>query len=179
MPINLMKTVYVTVIAAVMLSATIILADIASAQTASTSANPVNLSSHVKIERTEKDASGKETAVLRDPKDVVVVPGDKVVFTLNVINSGAEPASGFRATNPIPAAVTFVAVDQDWAEVSVDGGASWGKLSALLVSAKADDASAAVKRAAAPDDVTHIRWVFADAIAPASKSSVSYRGVVK
>ncbi len=179
MTVKLTKTAYVAAIAAAMLCTPVISTGIVSAQTTSTSANPVNLSSDVKIERTEKDAAGKETSVLRDPKEVVVVPGDKVVFTLNVVNSGAAPASGFRATNPIPSAVTFVAVDQDWAEVSVDGGASWGKLSALSVRSKNDGTGAEVKRAASPDDVTHIRWVFADAIAPASRSSVSYRGVVK
>ena len=149
------------------------------AQTAPKSTNPVNLSSEVKIERVDKDATGKETTTLRDPKDVIVVPGDKVVFILNIVNSGLEPAAGFRATNPIPASVAFQTVDQDWAEVSVDGGVKWGKLSMLLVSTKAADTGIAITRAALPEDVTHVRWVFASAIAPASKSSVSYRGVVK
>ena len=150
------------------------------AQAARSASSPVNLSSVVKIERIDKGVAGKEAAVLRDPKDVVVVPGDKVVFTLNVVNSGSEPAAGFRAVNPIPAAVNFVAVEQDWAEVSVDGGISWGKLSALTVNTKSqDDAVVTIARAAVPDDVTHIRWVFADAIAAGSTSSVSYRGVVK
>ena len=151
----------------------------ASAQTAPKSPNPVNLSSEVKIERVDKDATGKETTALHDPKDVIVVPGDKVVFILNIVNSGLEPAAGFRATNPIPASVAFQTVDQDWAEVSVDGGVNWGKLSTLSVSTKAADTGVAITRAALPEDVTHVRWIFANAIAPASKSSVSYRGMVK
>ena len=182
MPINLMKTVCAAAVIAVLtLSTPIGASGIARAQTASIPANPVNLSSEVKIERTEKDANGKEITLLRDPKDVVIVPGDKVLFTLNVVNSGSEPAAGFRATNPIPAAVTFVAVDQDWAEVSVDGGVSWGKIGTLMInnSTEATDNSAVPLRAAGPEDVTHVRWVFADAIASGGKSSVSYRGVVK
>ena len=117
--------------------------------------------------------------MLRDPKDVIVVPGDRVVFTLNVSNSGTEPAAGFRATNPIPAPVAFVAVTEDWAEVSVDNGVNWGKLATLSVKAKAADTGADIVRAAAAQDVTHVRWVFTEAIAPGSKTAVSYRGVVK
>jgi uncharacterized repeat protein (TIGR01451 family) len=133
----------------------------------------------VKIERTELDAAGKEKTVLRDPKDVVIVPGDRVLFTLSVSNSGSEPASGFRAVNPIPGAVTFIAVAEDWAEVSVDNGINWGKLSAMSVKTKAADTGIETARAAAAEDVTHVRWVFAEAIAPGAKNSVSYRGVVK
>lgn len=153
-----------------------VLAGSANAQTAKP---PVTLSSDVKIERTERDAAGKEKLVLRDPKDVVVVPGDNVIFTLNVNNSGAVAASGFRATNPIPQPVTFVAVSEDWAEVSVDGGTNWGKLASLKVKSKAEDTGTEQIRMAGPEDVTHVRWVFANAIAPSSNRSVSYRGVVK
>ncbi len=148
-------------------------------QTVAVAKSPVALSSEVKIERTERDAAGKEKTVLREPKDVIVVPGDRVVFTLNVTNNGAEAASGFRATNPIPGPVTFIAVTEDWAEVSVDGGKSWGKLSSMTVNVKASDTGVETTRAATAEDVTHVRWVFADAIAPGTKTAVSYRGVVK
>ncbi len=143
----------------------------------STGTNAVSLSSTAVIERVEKDKSGKERTVFKTPKEVVVVPGDHVVFTLSYSNSGAEPASGFRATNPMPAPVQFVAANEDWAEVSVDGGATWGKLVDLAVSTQADGATGS--RPAKSEDVTHVRWVFAEAIAPGKKGSVSYRGLIK
>ena len=175
-----MKTAYAVALAGAMLSGSMLaMAGSARAQVVPAAKPPVSLSSDVKIERVERDATNKEKVALRDPKDVVVVPGDKVVFTLNVSNAGTVAASGFRATNPIPAPVTFVAVTEDWAEVSVDGGASWGKLASLMVKSKAADTGVEALRDAVPDDVTHVRWVFADAIAPGTKSSVSYRGVVK
>ena len=155
------------------------------AQTASALAvpanSPVTLSSDVKIERTERDAAGKDKVILHDPKNVVVVPGDKVLFTLNVKNTGLVAASGFRATNPVPAPVTFVAVNEEWAEVSVDGGVTWGKLGTLTMNEapKATDNEAVPLRQADATDVTHVRWVFANTIAPSSQTSVSYRGVVK
>jgi hypothetical protein len=138
----------------------------------------VTLTSAVAIERVETDAAGKEQIVLKSPKDVMIVPGDRVVFTLEYNNEGKEPATGFRATNPMPGPVQFTAVTEDWAEVSVDGGKSWGKLATLTVPSKSADGADSM-RAASPQDVTHVRWVFADAIAPGGQGSVSYRGVIK
>lgn len=147
------------------------------AQTAAPS--PVTLTSDVKIERVETDAAGKEKITLYTPKDVAVVPGDTVVFTLEVTNTGSQPAAGFRATNPMPAAVKFTSVAEDWAEVSVDGGTNWGKLATLKVKAKDAAGTAEVERSATAEDVTHVRWVFADAIAPGAKRTISYRGAVR
>ncbi len=141
--------------------------------------SPVTLTSDVKIERVETDAAGKEKITLYTPKDVAVVPGDTVVFTLEVTNTGSQPAAGFRATNPMPAAVKFTSVAEDWAEVSVDGGTNWGKLATLKVKAKDAAGTAEVERSATAEDVTHVRWVFADAIAPGAKRTISYRGAVR
>jgi uncharacterized repeat protein (TIGR01451 family) len=164
-------------LAGTVLSGTAIIAGEARAQTAAPS--PVTLTSDVRIERVEIDAEGKETVSLYAPKQVVVVPGDKVVFTLEVMNTGAQPAAGFRATNPMPAPVQFVSVAEDWAEVSVDGGTNWGKLAALKVQSVPAEGAAPIERAADVADVTHVRWVFADAIAPGGKRTISYRGVIK
>lgn len=155
------------------------IAEQAQAQTQEAAASPVTLRSDVKIERIERDAAGKDKVILHTPKDVAVVPGDNVLFSLFVKNGGAEPAVGFKATNPMPAAVRFASVAEDWAEVSVDGGKSWGKLAALKVMAKDAAGTAEVLRPATPDDVTHVRWVFSTVIAPGTERTVSYRGVVK
>ena len=119
------------------------------------------------------------TTKLFTPKDVAVVPGDNIVFTLLVNNATAQPAIGFKATNPMPSAVSFASVTEDWADVSVDGGKNWGKLANLKVKANDPTGTAVVERAATPADVTHVRWVFTDAIAPGATRTVSYRGVVK
>ena len=151
----------------------------ASAQAQNQPAPSVTLRSDVKIERTGRDASGNVTTKLFTPKDVAVVPGDNIVFTLLVNNATAQPAVGFKATNPMPNAVSFASVTEDWAEVSVDGGKNWGKIANLKVKANDPTGTAVVERAAMPEDVTHVRWVFTDAIAPGATRTVSYRGVVK
>ena len=154
-------------------------APVPAAAPATAAPSPVTLTSDVKIERVVVDASGKETVTLHTPKSVVVVPGDKVLFTLEVKNTGVKPAAGFRATNPMPGPVQFVSVAEDWAEVSVDGGNIWGKLAALKVKKAPAEGAAPVERAADIADVTHVRWIFPDAIAPGGKRNISYRGIIK
>ncbi len=152
---------------------------IPSAMAQTTERSPVTLTSDVKIERIETGPTGKETTKLYAPGAVSVVPGDKVVFTLQVVNTGTEPASGFRATNPMPDAVQFTSVSENWAEVSVDGGTLWGKLATLKVRTKDAAGTTEVERAATEQDVTHVRWIFPDAIAAGATRTISYRGLVK
>lgn len=154
-------------------------AQVLAATPASALANSVSLSSEAFIERTEIAADGKESTVLKRPQDVVVVPGDRVLFKLVYANRGSEAASDFRAVNPMPAPVRFVAAAEDWAEVSVDGGKNWGKLETLTVPVAAAEGAPATSRAATPDDVTHVRWVFTTPIAPGASGTISYRGVIK
>lgn len=167
-----------SIYAAVLLVAAGVGSLIAAAAPAHAATPGVALSSEARIERTEEGADGRERTVLKSPAEVIVVPGDRVVFTLKYRNGGTEAANGFRATNPMPAPVQFVSANEDWAEVSVDGGKSWGKLSSLTVETKAADGTS-VTRPAGPEDVTHVRWVFATPIAPGGEGSLSYRGVIK
>lgn len=132
----------------------------------------VQLSSDVFVERVKQDAQGKRTTALEAP--AMVTPGDRLVFVLSYKNGGAKPAADFVVTNPVPAAVTFAAAEGDGAEVSVDGGKSWGQVEKLEV--KQPDGTA---RAAAPADVTHVRWSFKRAIAAGEAGKISFRGTVK
>jgi len=161
---------------------------------AAPAAQSVKLSSKAMVERIEKAADGSDLAVLKTPDDVIIVPGDTIVFTISYVNSSAEPATGFRATNPMPGAIRFVEAAEDWAVVSADGGKTFGKLGELTITERIeepavydDDTGAKISDARSQDvtrnathaDVTHVRWNFADAIAPGNSGSVSYRGVVK
>lgn len=172
--------------------------DVANAQSTRSAAegakSPVLLKNNAQIERTEIDASGQERVVLKDPSAVIIVPGDRVVFTLHYENISNEAASDFRAVNPMPAAIQFLSSSEDWAELSVDGGKTWGKLDSLTVTEtvskpavidpkNGQETAAAVSetitRTAQTSDVTHVRWAFAKPIAPGAKGQLSYRGVVK
>jgi uncharacterized repeat protein (TIGR01451 family) len=142
------------------------------APVAAAAANAVSLSSQVFVERPVKQADGS-TRVERQAPDVVT-PGDRLVFVLSYSNGGAEPASGFVVTDPIPGSVVFAGGESEGALVSVDGGKSWGALAALRI-ANADGTF----RPAQAADVTHIRWTFGRPIAAGASGQLSFRGVVK
>jgi uncharacterized repeat protein (TIGR01451 family) len=135
-------------------------------------ANQVALANDVFVERVTTDATGKQRILLEEPK--VVVPGDKLVFVLNYRNAGARPADKFVITNPLPAAVRFADAGDTRPLVSIDGGRGWGQLDQLTVAL--NDGS---RRAAQPDDVTHIRWAFQKPIPAGGGGKLIFRGVVK
>lgn len=150
-----------------------------SAYAQSAAANQVSLSSEVFIERTEIAEDGTEKTVLKTPADVVVIPGDKLKFILSYNNSTGEAVNQFKATNPIPSAVVFTDVREDWAQLSVDNGKNWGKLETLTVEVVDETNGTTVTRAASNADVTHVRWVFDVAMANGASGKLSYRGIVR
>ncbi len=134
--------------------------------------NSVSLQTQVLVERTTTDAQGQSHTALEDP--AVVVPGDRLVFVLNYRNQGDRPATDFVVTNPLPEAVAYAGTDDARADVSVDGGRTWGKLDTLHV-ANADG----TERAARADDVTTVRWAFAQPIPVGEAGRLTFRGVVR
>lgn len=128
----------------------------------------VALKGDVKVVR-QVTENGQTRETLEEPNQVL--PGDKLVFTTRYTNSGAEPATDFVVTNPLPGPVKLAKVDSF--EVSVDGGKTFGALAALKVAA-ADGTS----RAAELADVTHVRWRVAS-IAPGASGEVKYFAEVR
>jgi uncharacterized repeat protein (TIGR01451 family) len=135
-------------------------------------ASKVSLVSDVFVERVGEDASGRPVRTLSPPR--ALTPGDRLVFVLSYRNGGAEPASGFVITNPVPDSVAFAGAEDNEAEVSVDWGRSWGKLGALSVTG-ADGGS----RPAVPEDVTHVRWRLRDSVAAGAMGKLSYRAIAR
>jgi uncharacterized repeat protein (TIGR01451 family) len=135
-------------------------------------AQDVSLTSKVFVERVKPGADGKPVTVREEPG--VVTPGDRLVFVLGYRNGGAQPATGFTLTNPIPPSVAFTGSEDSSATVSVDGGKSWGALASLKV-VQADGTS----RPAVAADVTHIRWSFGRPIAAGTGGELSFRGTVE
>ena len=112
------------------------------------------------------------------PKHVLVtpqkvLPGDKLIFTTAYRNNGKQAVQNFVVTNPLPQGVVYSADGASGAQVSVDGGKTWGALDALKVS----DGKGGM-RAAQAADVTHVRWTVAS-IAPGANGTVSYHAVVR
>jgi uncharacterized repeat protein (TIGR01451 family) len=140
--------------------------------TAAPAANRLSLASDVFVERIERDPSGRTVATLAPPR--AVTPGDRLVFVLSYRNAGQDPASGFVVTNPVPDTVAFVEADDKTAQVSVDGGRSWGDLPSLHVTAQ-DGRT----RPARPTDVTHVRWQVRETVPAGQIGKLSYRAVAR
>lgn len=136
-------------------------------------AAPVELNSAVYVEHRSVDAAGKE-AITLTPADRVV-PGDKLRFVIHYRNAGQAPAADFVITNPVPASVAYIEADgAPKPVVSVDGGSSFGDLADLIV--KTADGS---ERPARADDVTHVKWQFAERLPGGGAGEVAFRAELR
>ena len=131
---------------------------------------PVKLDSEAKLVRIVEE-NGTRTTVLTDPE--VVVPGDQIRFVTRYNNAGAEAVDDFVIVNPVPQSIRVADESAAELEVSVNGGASWGKLASLTVAGE-DGAT----RPALSTDVTHIRWTIAK-LEPGEAGEVGYSGIVE
>jgi uncharacterized repeat protein (TIGR01451 family) len=107
-----------------------------------------------------------------------VVPGDRVIYTLEVRNAGATTIETPTVIHPIPEHMRYVADSAvgPGAEVSysIDGGKSFERAENLLVKS-ADGQS----RPATAADYTHIRWHLKNNLKANSVAFVRFRALVK
>lgn len=106
------------------------------------------------------------------------IPGDELIFTIDYVNNGTEPAVNVVLVNPVPEHTAYVA-DSAGGEgtaitFSVDGGETYGSPDSLVITG--DDGE---PRAAGPGDYTHIRWVRSGPLAPGGSGSVFFRARLK
>lgn len=133
-----------------------------------------SLTSKIELEKSTPSLEGqppKKSYVAPD----VVVPGDRVRVALTFTNNGTAPAAGVNLVNPIPDGLMFDdTADTAGFSVSADGGKTFGALAALTVSI-----NGAAPRIATATDVTHVRWLWPDAIGPGQSRSVAFFGRVR
>jgi uncharacterized repeat protein (TIGR01451 family) len=125
------------------------------------------------------------TKTVEDGREVVhlkpadrVVPGDQVLYTLEIRNSGPIAIVSPTVVDPIPLHVVYVAdsATGPGAEVSfsVDGGQSFDRPENLRVMG-ADGRPHLAK----PSDYTHIRWKLKKTLKSKSTAFARFRAVVK
>lgn len=102
-----------------------------------------------------------------------VVPGDDVIYTITFTNISAEVAENVVITNPISDNLTYVEGSAFGPgtniEFSVDGGATYGDLTALTVEADG------VQRPAKTEDITHVRWSMQNELQAGAKGMAQFR----
>lgn len=130
----------------------------------------VELDAKVEREVEIVDENGEKT--IKRVHAEKVMPGETVVYTITARNVGDEPATNVVITDPIPKHMEYTgSVTGDGTRItfSIDGGKTYDVASALMVS------EGATKRPAKPEEYTHIRWRFNDALEPGSARSVEFR----
>lgn len=132
---------------------------------------PIAYESQIFVEHVRTDANGRESRVLSMPGQIG--PGDRLVFVVRYRNAGRNPVGGYAMTNAVPPTLRIDPGQPDM-RVSVDGGRNWGRLGALSI----PTALGGTRRATA-EDVTHIRWPLAGAIAPGRGGRITYRATVR
>ena len=138
---------------------------------AQAAANPISLTGDVMVEKTITAPDGSERKELVAPS--TIIPGDRLIFGTDYVNTGSEPMDNVVVTNPLPAAVRLAPDADPVLQVSVDNGATFGLLSALTL-ASADG----TRRPAAHTDVTHVRWVL-NGVAPGTKGRLTFPAIIR
>lgn len=137
------------------------------------SAQALTASQIVEREVIVHNADGTQT-VTREAADKVT-PGDKVIYSLKYYNDDTAPAENIVLVMPVPAEILYLdgSADTQGANTSysVDGGKTFASRNDLRV-AEADGS----KRAARAEDITHIRWLVAKAVAPETGGTLSFIG---
>jgi len=115
--------------------------------------------------------------IVRTPADKVV-PGERVVYTLNFTNDDAQPARDLVLTMPVPSEVAFIegTADTSGAIVtySADNGDSFAERQATIKM----DSDGSIRPAQAAD-ITHIRWNVPGPVAVGDNGQLSFSGVLK
>ena len=132
---------------------------------------PLELVGYVKLQKVTTTASGERAVEWVEPQ--VVVPGDRLIFGTRFANKGAQPIEQFVVSNPVPASVSLSGEADPALLVSVDGGATWGRLGELEI-VQGDG----TRRAALPADVTNVRWVL-PAVAPGESGTLEFPVTVR
>jgi uncharacterized repeat protein (TIGR01451 family) len=126
-----------------------------------------------------------ETRAVQDGREIVrlapanrVVPGDQVIYTLEIRNIGPTAVHDPVVTYAVPSHMMYVAdsATGPGAEVrfSLDNGHFFDRPENLRVS----DTEGRI-RPAKPDEYTHIRWTLKNALKSNSVAFARFRAVVK
>ena len=131
------------------------------------SAQPLlRLTSQTFVERVATDINGRPRRIIATADRPM--RGDQLIVILDWRNDGPAPLRNVAITRPVPNG-SEPDLDDPVMQISVDGGAHWGRLEDLWLPTPLGGV-----RRAVPADVTHIRWPLAQA-APGQTGRLSYR----
>ncbi|WP_176596049.1 MULTISPECIES: hypothetical protein [Sphingobium] len=132
---------------------------------------PIKLDTQMFVERTSTDINGRARRILQSADRAG--SGDQLILVVNWRNEGSRPVRNLAVTNAVPRGAQLDLSDPAM-QVSVDGGAHWGRLTDLWL-----PTALGGTRRAIPADITHVRWTVPDEISPGESGRLSYRATVR
>lgn len=142
----------------------------------SVSASALTAKQSVEKEVVVRLPDGTES-ITRAPAELVV-PGERVVYTLSYTNDAAEPATDLVLTMPVPSEIKYLDESATTVDAKVvysaDDGQTFSSRAVLRITG-ADGNS----RTATSEDITHIRWTVAGPLAVGETGTLSYKGILK
>ena len=142
----------------------------------SVSASALTAKQSVEKETVVQMPDGTES-ITRGPAELVI-PGERVVYTLSYTNDDAAPATDLVLTMPVPSEIKYMdgSATLDGASVvySADDGKTFASRTGLRVIGLDGN-----NRTALSEDITHIRWTVAGPLAVGETGTLSYKGVLK
>lgn len=128
---------------------------IAALSTSAMSAHALTAEQTVEKETTVVSADGSISTVREAVEKIV--PGERVIYSLNFENDAAAPANDIVLTMPIPSEVKYIEgsaeVPQTNVTFSADGGENFSTRQSVMLMDNTGNI-----RAAGADELTHIRW---------------------
>ena len=107
-----------------------------------------------------------------------VIPGEKVIYTIDFVNDSDAPATELVLAMPVPSNVRYLEGTADRADArvlySADGGATFAARDALILPAVGGGT-----RTASSDDITHIQWTIPGPVAVGATDKVAFGGRLK
>lgn len=131
----------------------------------------MQLDTQMFVERVATDINGRPRRMLASADRVA--PGDRVIVIVHWRNQGSRPVHDVTVTRPVLRGASPDLADPA-VQVSVDGGARWGRLDQLWLPTPLGGI-----RRAVPQDVTHVRWPLPDPVSPGQAGWLSYRAIVR
>lgn len=131
---------------------------------------PLRLDTQMFVERTITDLNGRPRRLLASANRLQ--PGDQLIILLHWRNEGSAPLRDAAVTRALPRGQELD-IDDPAMQISVDGGAHWGRIDRLWLATPLGGT-----RRAVPSDITHVRWTLPDAAAGQS-GRISYRTTIR
>ena len=142
----------------------------------SISASALTAKQSVEKEVVVRMPDGTES-ITRGPAELVI-PGERVVYTLSYTNDDAAPATDLVLTMPVPSEIKYMdgSANDAGAQVvySADGGQTFASRTGLRVIGVDGNSRTAIS-----EDITHIRWTVAGPVAVGETGTLSYKGTLK